>query len=96
MTEHRNVYYPPNQNLGYAPPTTTKILLKLMHIVGWVILIPGVICTLISLLAVLFGIAMLFVDFWSVYDLIGWLILLAVSGGMLTLGLFMTGKIPRS
>ncbi len=93
MSDQRHIYYPPNPNYGYAPPTTTRRLKWLMHAVGWIILVPTVLTTIACVLAVLFGIVCLLVNWWSIMDLIGWLILLGISGGMMTLGMVMTEKL---
>lgn len=93
MTDNRRSYYPPNPNYGYVPPTTTRILLWLMHAVGWIILIPSFIAVVGCLFFILVGILLTIFGRTGMDSLISWLVLLAVSGIMMTIGMVMTEKV---
>jgi hypothetical protein len=93
MPDHRHSYYPPNPNLGYQPPSTTRMLIWLMHAVGWVLLIPSALATIACLFFIAFGLVMLVVGIYGFAELVSWLILLGISGLLMTIGLVMTEKI---
>jgi hypothetical protein len=94
--ENKPVYYPPSQNLTYQNPTWTRIFLWIMHAVGWILFVPTLITTIACILAIIFGICTWVFGITGFWSIVQWFMMLAVSGGIMVLGWFMTGRMTRN